>query len=82
MPPLSKPQSQRALLVAFAAVTCDYVAVGMMRTVMPFYAKRLSLAAAGEAGALSSNFMVGALEATYGVGQVIGACTLGTLSDR
>ena len=25
---------------------------------------------------------VGALEATYGVGQVIGACTLGKLSDR
>ena len=56
----------------FAAVMCDYIAVGMMRTVMPFYARRIS----------KDSFLVSALEATYGVGQVIGAVTLGRLSDN
>ena len=60
-----------ALWVAMGCVVADYVAVGMMRTVLPFYAKNLG------GGAV----LVGSLEAVYGVGQVIGALTLGRLSD-
>jgi MFS family permease len=61
-----------ALAVAFACVIADYIAVGMMRTVLPFYARKLGGGA----------FLVSSLEAVYGVGQVIGALTLGRLSDR
>ena len=55
-----------------SCVVADYVAVGMMRTVLPFYAKKLG------GGAV----LIGSLEALYGVGQVIGALTLGRLSDK
>lgn len=55
-----------------SCVVADYVAVGMMRTVLPFYAKKLG------GGAV----LIGSLEAVYGVGQVIGALTLGRLSDK
>ena len=50
----------------------DYIGVGMMRTLLPFYAKKL------QGGA----FLVGSLEAAYGVGQVIGAAFLPRMSDR
>ncbi|EOD06419.1 hypothetical protein EMIHUDRAFT_219326 [Emiliania huxleyi CCMP1516] len=52
-------------------VLVDYVAVGAMRTVLPYYVKHL-----GASGAA-----VGALETLYGVGQIAGAVALGWLSD-
>jgi MFS family permease len=73
MKELASSQRKRyALAVAMACVICDYVAVGMMRTVLPFYARKMGGGA----------FLVSSLEAVYGVGQVIGALTLGRLSDR
>ena len=60
---LSTVCERRALTIAFAAVACDYVATGMMRTVLPFYARRISQT---DSAALSSNLLVGALEATVG----------------
>lgn len=54
-----------------ALVLIDYMAVGAMRTVLPYYAK--ALGAAGR--------HVGALETAYGVGQITGALLLGRASD-
>lgn len=53
----------------------DYLGVGMMRTMMPFYAQKLG-AASGSGGTL-----LGGLESAYGVGQMAGAAVLGRLSD-
>lgn len=49
----------------------DYLAVGMMRNLLPWYAKTLG------GGAV----LLGTLETAYGVGQVVGASFLGRLSD-
>ena len=57
------------------AVLVDYLGVGMMRTMMPFYAQRLG-AASGSGATL-----LGGLEAAYGMGQMGGAAVLGRLSD-
>ena len=53
-------------------VVFDYVAVGAMRTVLPFMAKHL-----GQKSATG----VGLLESLYGLGQVGSALVLGRLSD-
>ena len=66
---------QTALRVVMLAVLVDYLGVGMMRTIMPFYAQRLG-AASGSGATL-----LGGLEAAYGVGQMGGAAVLGRLSD-
>ena len=66
---------QTALRVVMLAVLVDYLGVGMMRTMMPFYAQRLG-AASGSGATL-----LGGLEAAYGVGQMGGAAVLGRLSD-
>ena len=66
---LSSPQT---LLLVQCVVLLDYMCVGGMRTVLPYYARSLGAAATG----------VAALEALYGVGQVVGALLLGRLSDR
>lgn len=60
-----------AVRIVLAAVICDYVGVGMMRVTLPFYAKALG----------GSGTFIGALEAAYGVGQVVGALVLPRLSD-
>ena len=52
-------------------VFIDYIAVGAMRTISPFYAKSLGADTTG----------VAALETIYGVGQIVGALMLGKLSD-
>ena len=66
---------QTALRVVMLAVLVDYLGVGMMRTMMPFYAQRLG-AASGSGATL-----LGGLEAAYGMGQMGGAAVLGRLSD-
>jgi MFS family permease len=45
----------------------------MMRTLLPFYSKKIS----PESGAT----LLGTLETTYGIGQIVGATILGRLSD-
>ena len=62
-----------AIRVCLVAVTVDYCGVGMMRTLLPFYAQKM----APGGGAT----LLGALETAYGVGQIIGATCLGRLSD-
>lgn len=52
-------------------VFIDYCAVGAMRTVLPYYAKRLG----------ASGTKVGGLETVYGLGQVLGSLALGWLLD-
>ena len=64
--------SRQTLLLVQCVVLLDYACVGGMRTVLPYYARSLGAAATG----------VGALEALYGIGQVVGALLLGRLSDR
>ena len=48
------------------------MAVGGMRTVLPYYAKHLG----------ASGKSVGGLETVYGVGQIGGAILLGHISDQ
>ena len=55
-----------------AIVLVDYMAVGGMRTVLPYYAKHLG----------ASGKSVGGLETVYGVGQIGGAILLGHISDQ
>lgn len=57
--------------LVYAAVAVDYFAVGMMRTLMPFYSQQLG----------GSPLTQGALEALYGAGQVLGSLGLGRYSD-
>lgn len=57
--------------LVYAAVAVDYFAVGMMRTLLPFYGQQLG----------GSPLTQGALEALYGTGQVIGSLALGRYSD-
>jgi MFS family permease len=57
--------------IVLAAVAVDYLAVGMMRTLLPFYGKQLG----------GTPFTQGALEALYGAGQVLGSVVLGQWSD-
>lgn len=52
-------------------VLIDYAAVGAMRTVLPYYAKKLG----------ASGTKVGGLETVYGLGQVTGSLALGWLLD-
>lgn len=63
---------QMAMRVCLLAVMVDYIGVSMMRTLLPYRAASLGM----------SNTMIGALESTYGVGQVVGALFLGKISDR
>ena len=56
-----------------SVLACKQCGVGMMRTLLPFYAKKL----APEGGGM----LLGALETTYGIGQIIGATFLGRVSD-
>jgi DHA1 family tetracycline resistance protein-like MFS transporter len=67
------PNRATAIHVCLVAVTADYCGVGMMRTLLPFYAKRMAPG--------SGATLLGALETAYGVGQIIGATVLGRLSD-
>ena len=62
-----------AIRVCLVAVTADYCGVGMMRTLLPFYAERMAPG--------SGATLLGALETACGVGQIIGATVLGRLSD-
>ena len=62
---------RRALFLVRFIVLVDYMAVGAMRTILPYYAKSLHSSARG----------VGALETVYGLGQVAGALLLGQVSD-
>jgi len=71
--PYGNPRSRMAIRVCLVAVTADYCGVGMMRTLLPFYARQM----APENGAT----LLGALETTYGLGQIIGATCLGRMSD-
>lgn len=57
--------------VIFVTVFLDYCAVGMMRSLLPWYSTKLG------GGAV----LLGLLETAYGFGQVIGASFLGRLSD-
>ena len=66
-------RSEMAIRVCLVAVTADYCGVGMMRTLLPFYARQM----APDSGAT----LLGALETTYGLGQIIGATCLGRMSD-
>ena len=59
------------------AVLVDYLGVGMMRTMMPFYAQKL----AATSGSGGGGTLLGGLESAYGVGQMAGAAVLGRLSD-
>lgn len=59
------------LNAAHAIAFCDMLLVGAMRTVLPYYARSLGAKARG----------VSALEAFYGIGQVLGAVILGRWSD-
>ena len=61
----------RVLRLTQLFVLVDYMAVGAMRTVLPYYAKHLG----------GTGQQVGGLETVYGIGQVVGALTLGWLSD-
>ncbi|KAG8462266.1 hypothetical protein KFE25_012086 [Diacronema lutheri] len=57
--------------IVYAAVALDYFAVGMMRTLLPFYAQQLG----------GSALVQGALEALCGMGQFLGSVLLGRMSD-
>ena len=70
-PRYSEDERKRVAAVVFATVLFDYLAVGMMRSALPWYATKLG------GGAV----LLGLLETSYGVGQVIGASFLGRLSD-
>jgi len=61
-----------ATRLIYAAVCVDYFAVGMMRTLLPFYGKQLG----------GTPVTQGALEALYGAGQVVGSVILGKWSDQ
>ena len=67
-------QSVWPVRLVFVAVMCDYVGVGAMRTLMPFVAARISPTRVAT--------LVGGLESFYGLGQMVGASFLGSLSDR
>jgi DHA1 family tetracycline resistance protein-like MFS transporter len=67
-----KSGAASATRLIYAAVCVDYFAVGMMRTLLPFYGKQLG----------GTPFTQGALEALYGAGQVVGSVILGRWSDQ
>mmetsp|Transcript_27868 Transcript_27868/g.89877 ORF Transcript_27868/g.89877 Transcript_27868/m.89877 type:complete len:434 (+) Transcript_27868:53-1354(+) len=58
---------------AYVFVALDYLAVGAMRTVLPFMAAHVVGQTRGG---------VGALDSLYGVGQVTGALVMGRVSDK
>ena len=63
--------SGQILFLLQLIVLIDYMCVGAMRTILPYYAKHLG-AGGGH---------VGALETVYGFGQISGAIILGSFSD-
>ena len=69
--PAGEQSASKVLRLTQLIVLVDYAAVGAMRTVLPYYAKRLG----------ASGTKIGALETAYGLGQVGGALMLGWLSD-
>ena len=66
-----RKESKKILRLTQLIVLIDYAAVGAMRTVLPYYAKRLG----------ASGTKVGGLETVYGIGQVSGSLALGWLLD-
>ena len=63
--------SHRAIYLVFIAVFLDYLAVGMMRNMLPWVVESLG------GGAI----LLGTLETAYGVGQLVGVSFLGRFSD-
>jgi MFS family permease len=82
---LSESSRSSALRLVMAAALVDYLGVGMMRTLIPFYAKRLVStaggASGGSVGVVSTATLLGQLESAYGVGQLCGASVMGWVSD-
>eukprot|EP00039_Didymoeca_costata_P025428 m.13273 g.13273 ORF g.13273 m.13273 type:complete len:426 (-) comp4825_c0_seq1:144-1421(-) len=68
---MSEAARKAVTYLVFACTMADYIAVGMMRIMLPWYAQRAG------GGAV----LLGSLETAYGVGQVIGASFMGRLSD-
>ena len=58
------------------ACLVDYMGVGMIRTLMPYYVLRLA-----PGSGWSNASLLGSLETAYGAGQMVGAVVMGRLSD-
>jgi MFS family permease len=69
---------ERAAAVRLVMLAClvDYMGVGMIRTLMPYYVLRLA-----PGSGWSNASLLGSLETAYGAGQMVGAVVMGRLSD-
>ena len=64
----------RTIALVCLASGMDYMAVGMMRTLLPYYADALT-------NGIGTATLIGSLETCYGIGQVVGGSFIGRLSD-